>query len=127
MRQTSEGPLFNAWPVDPVLTEWAETVLQEYAQKQQVGLRKGAFVTVSSCSGTAERAQNLAARTGFICENMEGAAAALACQQTDTPFLELRAISNLVEKRDTSRWDLPAGMTAAQKAVLALLDAGPQH
>jgi len=58
---------------------------------------------------------------------MEGAAVALACQQLAVPLLELRGISNLVEDRDTRRWDLPLGMAAAQGAVLALFKAWPEH
>ena len=57
---------------------------------------------------------------------MEGAAVALACQQLSTPLLEVHGISNLVEDRDTSRWDLPAGMAAAQRAILELLKSWPE-
>jgi futalosine hydrolase len=39
------------------------------------------------------------------------------------PLLEVRGISNLVEDRDTSRWNLTLGMTAAQNAILMLLQA----
>ena len=56
---------------------------------------------------------------------MEGAAVALACQQMSAPLLEIRGISNLVEDRDTSRWELATGMAAAQNAILDLLQAWP--
>ncbi len=127
MRETPEGPLFNAWPVGAGMTDWATPVLEAYASQNEIGFCKGAFVTVSSCSGTEERARSLAARTRVICENMEGAAVALACQQTGVSFLEIRGISNLVETRDTGRWDLQAGMVTAQKALLALLQALPDQ
>jgi futalosine hydrolase len=64
-------------------------------------------------------------RTGGICENMEGAAVALACQQLSVPLLEVRGISNLVEDRDTSRWNLPLAMSSAQNAIITLLQAWP--
>ena len=54
---------------------------------------------------------------------MEGAAVALACRQLSVPLLEIRGISNLVEDRDTSLWNLPLGMTTAQNAILTLLQA----
>lgn len=71
----------------------------------------------------------MVARTGALCENMEGAAVALACRQLSVPMLELRGISNRVEDRDTRQWDLTAGMAAAQNAVKHLLDTwpGPAH
>ena len=54
-------------------------------------------------AGTTARGLELTGRTGGICENMEGAGAALACRQTGVPFMELRGISNLVEDRETAR------------------------
>ena len=52
---------------------------------------------------------------------MEGAAVAQLCARFGVPFFEVRGISNLVEDRDLSRWDLPAAAAAAQQAVRAVL------
>ncbi|MCK4509454.1 MAG: futalosine hydrolase [Desulfuromonadales bacterium] len=122
MRQTPE-PLFNHWPVDQELHDWAQPLLTDHAEKTNTTLCSGPFVTVSTCTGTTAKATELENRTAGICENMEGAAVALACQQLSVPLLEVRGISNLVEDRDTSRWNLPLGMTAAQSAILMLLQA----
>lgn len=115
MREDAER-FENSWPIDSRLNEWAT---------QASHLRSGPFVTVSTCTGTTEKALEIEQRTDGVCENMEGAAVALACQQLSIPMLELRGISNMVEDRDTSRWDLPAGMMAAQEAVLDLLKEWP--
>lgn len=40
-------------------------------------------------------------------ESMEGGALFYVCLQEKVPFLEIRAISNYVELRDTSKWDIP--------------------
>ena len=37
---------------------------------------------------------------------MEGAAVAMVCQSLDIPCAELRCISNMVDDRDTSKWQL---------------------
>jgi futalosine hydrolase len=103
----------NTWPVDTQLCEWAKQILETSC---------GPFVTVSTCTGTTEQSLEIEQRTKGLCENMEGAAAALACHQLSVPMLELRGISNMVEDRDTSRWDLPGGMNAAQNAILTLLE-----
>jgi len=124
MRQTS-GTFFNTWPVDQKLHDWAQPYLTEHAELTDIKLASGPFTTVSTCTGAASKAAEIENRTGAICENMEGAAVALACQQLSVPLLEVRGISNMVEDRDTSRWNLPAGMNAAQKAILALLQAWP--
>ena len=117
---------FNCWPTDRPLRERAQSVLQGLAEKQGIKLAKGPFVTVSTCTGTTTRAIEIERRTGGICENMEGAAVALACRQFSVPLLEIRGISNLVETRDTGRWDLAAGMTVAQEAVIHLLEKWPE-
>ncbi|RLB64245.1 MAG: futalosine hydrolase [Deltaproteobacteria bacterium] len=124
MRQASEQ-FFNTWPVDKELHDWAQPLLQKYAQRTDTNLCSGPFVTVSTCTGTTTKATEIEDRTDGICENMEGAAVALACQQLSVPLLEVRGISNLVEDRGASRWDLPAGMAAAQNATLALLHEWP--
>jgi futalosine hydrolase len=40
-------------------------------------------------------------------ESMEGAAVFYVCLFEKMPFLEIRAISNYVELRDTEKWDIP--------------------
>jgi len=40
-------------------------------------------------------------------ESMEGAAVFYVCLHEKVPFLEIRAISNYVELRDTDKWDIP--------------------
>lgn len=126
MRKTP-AVFYNAWPVSNELHGWAYPHLQSHAAEKRIKLRSGPFVTVSTCTGSTVLARELERRTGGICENMEGAAVALACLQCSTPFLEIRGISNMVEDRDTSRWDLPAGMAAAQRGVLELLQVWPEQ
>jgi futalosine hydrolase len=40
-------------------------------------------------------------------ESMEGAAVFYVCLLEKIPFLEIRAISNYVDSRDTEKWDIP--------------------
>jgi futalosine hydrolase len=124
MRETA-GPFFNLWPIDQRLHDWAQPLLAKHAEKTDTKLCSGPFVTVSTCTGALVKAIEIEKRTGGICENMEGAAVALACQQLAVPLLEVRGISNLVEDRDTSRWDLPSGMHAAQNAIATLFKSWP--
>jgi len=81
------------------------------------GIQKGPFVTVSQCSGTRSRGDELYDRFGGLCENMEGAAAAHICAIYAIPFLEIRGISNLVEDRDTSKWRIQDAAQAACDCV----------
>jgi futalosine hydrolase len=104
---------YNRFASDPRLLHQARGILREPPV--------GPFVTVSTCSGILEVGRALAQRTGGICENMEGAAVAQVCALHNIPFLEIRGISNQVEDRDPSRWDLRRGAEAAQIAARHLL------
>jgi len=66
----------------------------------------GGFLTVSTITGTSERGRELFSRYGALCENMEGAAAAQVALHYKTDFIELRGVSNMVEDRDRSSWDI---------------------
>lgn len=117
--------LYNEYPVDPLWLHRAEGALASFSAALGIALRCGPFVTVSTCSGTAAAGADLGRRTGGICENMEGAAIALICARQGIPFCEVRGISNLVEDRDPTRWDLAGAARVAQQALLALLDNAP--
>lgn len=123
MRHDQGEERYNHWPVDETLHQWARPLLAEHAAERGKSFRSGPFVTVSTCTGTTITAQKIARHTGGICENMEGAAVALACRQAGVPMLEVRGISNRVEDRNSSGWDLPGGMAAAEEALLVLLAA----
>ena len=88
-----------------------------------VTVKKGPFVTVSTCTGTKKRARELEKRFGAICENMEGAAIAHICTMYGIPMIELRGISNIVEDRDKAKWNIMLSAENCQQAVLELLKA----
>jgi len=101
--------------------------LLSWAQECLPAALVGSFVTVNCCSGTPELSQALGQRWEGICENMEGAAAAQACEQLSIPLLELRGISNPTGTRDPAQWDLPLGAEKAQLAILELLKNWPSE
>ena len=82
----------------------------------------GPFLTVSTCSGTTSRGDRLLQRFPGICENMEGAALAQVALIYGVRFLEVRGISNLVEDRDPSRWDVKRAVTEVQRFLLTYLE-----
>jgi len=111
---------FNRFPVDAELLAHGQRLIVEALGAPQ-RVARGPLVTVSTCSGTSLAGNRLARRTEGLGENMEGAAVAQMCARYGVPFLEGRGISNLVEDRDLSRWDLPTAARTAQQAVRALL------
>ena len=87
-----------------------------------VRLKRGRFITVSTCSGSRQRGEVLAREFHGICENMEGAAVAQVCLRYGIDCLEIRGISNLVDERDMKTWDIPRAVEAAQRFVLKYLE-----
>lgn len=109
---------YNEVPLSGEATARAE----EMAQRHGTRLVRGRFVTVSTCSGSRERGEELALRFGAVAENMEGAAVALTSLRYGIDCLEIRGISNHVEERDMRRWNIPAAVEAAQRFVLAYIE-----
>lgn len=101
--------LFNEIPLSNLQAELAIRT----ARKNGIVLHRGTFLTVSTCSGTLSRGAELRARFNGICENMEGAAVALTAARFGIDCLEIRGVSNHVENRDISRWDIPGAVAAA--------------
>lgn len=84
-------------------------------------IKRGIFVTVSSVTGTHQRALELENRFNAICENMEGAAVAHICAIYRVPLLEIRGISNMSGIRDKRRWNLMLASEKCQQAVLEMI------
>lgn len=105
----------------PLSRHAAEKAMQ-LADNHGVRLTRGRFLTVSACSGTKARGLELSRRHQAICENMEGAAIALIALRYAIPCLEIRGISNLVEDRDLSAWDLSRALESAQRFVIKVVE-----
>ncbi len=109
---------FNEIPLSLSLAERA----LRFAETHGIPLRTGKFVTVSTCSGTSVRGAELSSRFGAICENMEGAAVAHVALKYGLDCLEIRGISNLVEDRDPSRWDIAKAVEKAQRFIPGFIE-----
>jgi futalosine hydrolase len=107
----------------PLSMEQAVKVFR-FATSLGLPVKRGKFITVSTCSGTSMRGDELEKRFGGICENMEGAAIAHTALLYDTPFLEVRGISNMVEDRDISKWDIPRSVEMTQRFLFSCLERG---
>lgn len=88
----------------------------------KVPFKSGNFVTISATTCTNERALELRDRYDAICENMEGAAVAHVCEVFGKDLLEIRGISNIVDNRDRSRWDVKAGIKAYSDVLFDILN-----
>jgi futalosine hydrolase len=110
LAQVGRKKLYNEIPLDKGLLKITRQVLK--------GAKMGRFATVSLATGNIGWARELERRFRVICENMEGAAAAHAALLAGVPALELRAISNIVEDRDLSKWDKELAVRNVAEAVV---------
>ncbi|MGW0184396.1 futalosine hydrolase [Streptomyces sp. NPDC003362] len=81
------------------------------------GARAGTVLTVSTVTGTADRAAALRARhPRALAEAMEGFGVAEAAAVHGVPVLELRAVSNPVGPRDRAAWRIGEALDALAEA-----------
>lgn len=84
----------------------------------RTGGHLGTILTVSTVTGSRERADSLARRhPDAIAESMEGAGVAAAAARAGVPFAEIRAISNAVGPRDRATWRVFDALVALGRAV----------
>lgn len=97
---------------------WNRVLLNPTNDAEAMGLTlpegswRAASISVSSVTGTADRAGWLKTAYNSDIENMEGFAIAYAAMQKGLPFLEMRTVSNLVGSRYAEDWDLKGALTA---------------
>ena len=81
---------------------------------------EGIIATVSTCSGTDLRAEQVAVRTGAEYENMEGAAVGLVAYRLRRRFAEVRIVSNTTGERPRQRWEIVAALDSLSKFSASL-------
>jgi len=118
--KTATSTIYTTYPAPENLLQRSRKTLA--AIRHDGAVHVGPFVTLSTCTGTTMRAQELEDRYHGLCENMEGAAAAQVALCHDMPWLEVRGISNIVEDRDLKKWNIPKAAESAQKAVMHILE-----
>lgn len=84
---------------------------------------QGHGITVNKVHGNADSIAKIKQRSPNSCiESMEGAAVFFAADKMDLPVIELRGISNYVEKRNRATWNIPLAIMNSNKALVEALD-----
>jgi len=110
--------LYNEFPLSGQATERAAALAGSLGNAATVGR----FVTVSTCSGTRKRGDEMARRFGAVAENMEGGAVAQVAMAYGVECIEVRGISNMVEDRDLATWDIPLAVERVQEFVVKFIE-----
>lgn len=85
-------------------------------------LQKVKGLTVNCTSGSASTIAKRIKKFGATIETMEGAALHYVGLMTQTPFLQLRTISNLVEPRNKENWNIPLALENNVTSLQTILD-----
>jgi futalosine hydrolase len=78
-------------------------------------------ITVNTVHGNERSIAAVVERLHPQVESMEGAAFMYACLMHDVPFAQIRAVSNLVERRNRGAWKLPEAIDALGQAAYAVV------
>lgn len=89
--------IFNA-------TETVKSLVKDSAVYKD--LKQVKSITVNTVHGEPESIAAITRRLGPQLESMEGAAFFYACQQAGIPCIQIRAVSNYVEKRNRDNWQI---------------------
>jgi futalosine hydrolase len=101
------------------------------AMESLTALTPAEGITVQKAHGAHSTVAAARKRFGPVVESMEGAAFFYTCLMEKTPCVQVRAVSNLVERRNRSRWKLKeaadalSGFAALFLLEWALKNAGP--
>lgn len=85
------------------------------------GLKAVRAITVNKVHGNELSIAKALARFSPQIESMEGAAFFYACNQSDTRCIQLRAISNYVERRNREKWDIGLAVNNLNNTLINLL------
>ncbi|WP_157986481.1 futalosine hydrolase [Chitinophaga alhagiae] len=86
------------------------------------GLPQATGVTVNTVSGSETAVARLQAQYRPDVETMEGAPFHYSCLLEQVPFVQLRSISNYVEPRDKSKWNISLALQNLNNTLRSLLE-----
>lgn len=110
----TEPPTYNRIELDHALATSAATA---------AGAKALPFATGEAVTESPARARMLERRHGAAVESMEGAAVAQVAVAHGVPFVELRAVSNVVGVRDKADWRIAEAIANACAAAVLVVNA----
>ena len=78
----------------------------KYLNKSRTSLKKARAITVNTVHGNDDTISAIIQRENPEIESMEGASVFKVCEEFNIPCMQIRSISNKVEKRNKNNWDL---------------------
>ena len=107
----SQWPYTDGWILD------SNSYFREFQS-----LRKCSGITVNTVHGNDDSIADIKSRITVDVESMEGAGFLYSCRLIPTPAIQLRAVSNYVERRDKSKWNIPKAIDNLNEILFIGLD-----
>jgi futalosine hydrolase len=85
-------------------------------------LPKVTGITVNTAHGNEKSIAAIYDRLHPFIESMEGAAFMFACENERIPYVQIRAVSNMVERRNKENWNMPLAIQNLNAKVIEILD-----
>jgi len=98
----------NQFPFENGWIQWNSS--EHFSPSSEIPRAKG--ITVSTATGSTEIINRNIKHFSPDIETMEGAAVFYVCSMLNIPFICLRGISNMVEPRDSSQWNINMAINA---------------
>jgi futalosine hydrolase len=89
---------------------------------KKTDLNKVKAITVNTVHGNEETILEIVSRLNPDIESMEGAACFMVCEEFKIPCIQIRAISNKVEKRNIENWNLDLAISNLNAVVKEFID-----
>jgi len=92
-----------------------------FANENLEKIKKVRGISVNTAHGNEVSIKKFTSRLRVEVESMEGAAFLWACNQTKVKCVQLRAVSNYVEKRDKSKWEIGLAVKNLNEVLINIL------
>lgn len=79
-------------------------------------------ITVNKVHGNEKAIEKVFDKFHPMTESMEGAAFMFVCEKEGIPFVQIRAVSNYVEKRNKKNWKIPLAIKNLNAKMIEVLD-----
>ena len=89
---------------------------------EKTNLKKAKGITVNTVHGNKKKITEVISRLKPDVESMEGAACFMVCEKFEIPCIQIRAISNKVEKRNKENWNLDLAISNLNTEVEKIID-----
>ena len=95
--------------------------MTKYNVAAKTNLQKVIGITVNTVHGNEQSIAEIVSRINPDVESMEGAAVFKVCNGFEVPCIQIRAISNNVEKRNKANWNMPLAIHNLNNQVARII------